>query len=112
MARPRKPIDPNQVEELAAINCSVDEIAAVLDVDRRTIQRRFALVLQKGRERGKASLKRTMWKMAMKEHATMLIWLSKQMLGYTDKVEEKVGADDRPLKKKSEADLEKAAEGD
>ena len=112
MARPIKEINVDQLEELAAINCSVDEISAVIGIDRRTIQRRYAAALQTGRERGKASLKRMMWKAAVGGNITMMIWLSKQMLGYTDKVEEKVVADDRPLKKKSEADLEKAAEGD
>lgn len=87
MARPRKKIDPKQVETLAAINCSYEEAAAVLDCDASTITRRFAQVFKKGREHGRMSLKRKMWDTAMGGHAVMMIWLSKQMLGYTDKVD-------------------------
>lgn len=97
MARPKKVIDPKQVEEMAAINCSVAEIAAVMDVDRRTIQRRFAASLEKGRDHGKASLKRMMWKAASGGNITMMIWLSKQMLGYTDKVADATPAEDKSL---------------
>lgn len=90
MARPRKPVDTDAIEKLAAINCSVAEIAAVIGVDRRTIQRRYAALIEKGRDTGKSSLKRKMWKIAMdNENVTMCIWLSKQMLGYTDKVEQR-----------------------
>lgn len=90
MARPRKPVDKDAIEKLAAINCSVAEIASVVGVDRRTIQRRYAALIEKGRDTGKTSLKRKMWKIAMdNENVTMCIWLSKQMLGYTDKVEQK-----------------------
>lgn len=89
MARPRKKIDPSQVEKLAAINCSYAEAAAVLGCSPDTIQRRYAAVFKKGREHGRMSLKRKMWDTAMGGHVTMMIWLSKQMLGYTDKVEQK-----------------------
>lgn len=89
MARPKKQIDPKQVETLAAINCSYEEAAAVLDCDPRTIQRRYAAVFKKGREHGRMSLKRKMWDTAMGGNVTMQIWLSKQMLGYTDKQEVK-----------------------
>ena len=89
MARPRKKIDPAQVEKLAAINCSYAEAAAVLGCSPDTIQRRFAAVFKKGREQGRMSLKRKMWDHAMNGNTTMMIWLSKQMLGYTDKLEQK-----------------------
>lgn len=72
------------------INCSYAEIAAVLDCDESTLTRRFAQVIKKGREHGKSSLKRSMWKKAVTDgNVTMMIWLSKQMLGYTDKQEVK-----------------------
>jgi hypothetical protein len=86
MARPKLKIDPEKVKQLAMINCSYAEIAAVLDCDESTLTRRFAQVIKKGRESGKMSLKRAMWKKAVTEgNVVMQIWLSKQMLGYTDK---------------------------
>jgi hypothetical protein len=87
--RPQKVIDPKEVETLAAINCTVEEIAAFFDVDKRTIERRFMPHLIKGRQNGKSSLRRMMYAKAKEGNVTMMIWLSKQLLGYTDKVENK-----------------------
>jgi hypothetical protein len=87
MPRPKAVINTDEVIKLASINCSVEEIADFFDVHKRTIERRFAAALKKGRSHGKMSLKRKMWTVAMsdgKGSITMLIWLSKQMLGYTD----------------------------
>lgn len=86
MARPKKTIDREQVIALAAMNGSYAEIAAVLKCDPSTLTRRFAQAIKEGREQGKMSLKRAMWKKAITDANTVMqIWLSKQMLGYTDK---------------------------
>lgn len=90
MARPKKDIDPDQVTKLAMINCSYAEMAAVLDCDQSTLSRRFAQLIEKGRESGKMSLKRKQWEMAMGGNITMLVWLGKQLLGQTDKVEKTI----------------------
>lgn len=93
MGRPRKEISEAQVESLAAINCSYAEIAAVVGCDVSMLNRRFKQVIENGRDQGKSSLKRKMWDIAInKGNVTMCIWLSKQMLGYTDKVEQNVSA--------------------
>lgn len=91
MGRPRKEVDENLVLELASIDCTEPEIAAVLGMSFRTWERRVAenpelkeLVLQ-GRENGKASLRRLQWKTAQEGNATMQIWLGKQRLGQQDK---------------------------
>jgi hypothetical protein len=56
MGRPKIPIDEVKVEELASVGCSAEEIASLLTppgskraVDHRTIERRFAPALKKGR---------------------------------------------------------------
>ena len=91
MARPIKPVDEKLVESLAAYNCSMSEIAATAGVDVRTLQRRYAAVIEKGRERGKTSLKKAMFDKAIKDgNVVMMIWLSKQMVGYTDKREDTI----------------------
>lgn len=61
------------------------EIAAVCDCSVDTLERRFADVIQRGREKGTMSLKRKMFETAMNGNVTMQIWLSKQHLGYSDK---------------------------
>ncbi len=87
MGRPKLVLDENQIVQLAAINCSLAEMAAVLDCDAKTLTSRFSSVIEKGRNTGKMSLKRKQWEVAMGGNVTMLIWLGKQNLGQTDKVE-------------------------
>lgn len=89
MARPRKQINEDQVESLAAINCTVEEIASVLECSKDTLERRFAASIKKGREKGRSSLRRLMWDKAQNGNITMMIWLSKQLLGYTDRVDQR-----------------------
>lgn len=86
--RPRKEIDMELVERLADIQCTEEEIASVLNCSVDTLARQpsFAEVYKRGREMGKSSLRRTQWKIAQ-NNATMAIWLGKQYLGQTDKVE-------------------------
>jgi len=84
LARPKKEIDPEQVKQLAAIQCSYDEMASVLGCDPSTLTRRFAQAIKKGRDIGFTSLKRKQYEMAMKGNTTMLIWLGKQYLGQAD----------------------------
>ena len=86
MGRPLKEIDAEQVKKLAMINCSYEEIAAVIGCDPKTLTNRFSQVIKEGREHGKSSLKRAMWKKGVIEgNCTMQIWLSKNMLGYKDR---------------------------
>lgn len=93
MARPRKNIDPDQVRRLAMINCTNAEIASVVGCSTDTIERRFAAVIKEGREQGRSSLKRMMWEAAQKGNISMMIFLSKQMLGYSDKLTQQVTSD-------------------
>lgn len=92
MARPKAV--PNialedQVLKLAAINCNWAEIAAVVGLKEDTVRKRFSEIYKKGRETGKMSLRRKMFDTAMGGNVTMQIWLSKQMLGYTEKIDQK-----------------------
>ena len=86
--RPKKQIDYTTVEKLANIQCTQEEIASFLGVSSRTLLRdeKFKELFSKGRENGKMSLRRIQWKHAEKS-ATMAIWLGKQYLGQTDKLE-------------------------
>ena len=85
--RPRKAVDPDMLERLAACGCTVAEIAAVLQCNKRTLERRFAEAVETGRFKGRSSLRHKQFQLAMKGDKTMLIWLGKQLLGQTEKVE-------------------------
>jgi hypothetical protein len=87
MARPRKEIDEDKLRQLASLGLSNAEIAAVLDCSPDTIERNYADVLEEGRHRRNASLRRKQYEIAMQGHPTMLIWLGKQFLGQSDKQE-------------------------
>ncbi len=88
LARPKIDIDYEAVEKLSNIQCTQEEIANFLEVSVRTLQRdeEFCRIYKKGQDTGKMSLRRYQWKLAEKNTA-MAIWLGKQYLGQTDKVE-------------------------
>ena len=90
MARPRKVIDKDLLRKLALIHCTMEEMADIFDISKDTLRRRFANIIRRARADGKMSLRRTMWKAALeKESEKMMIWLSCQHLGMSNKTEQK-----------------------
>ena len=87
MGRPLKEIDERQVRELASIQCTMEEIAAVCGCHIDTLRDRFSNIIKDAREEGKASLRRMQYLKAKEGNATMLIWLGKQLLDQRDKQE-------------------------
>jgi hypothetical protein len=80
-----KPIDLELVYGLAKLHCTNKEIASLAGVSVDTLQRRYHDILDKGRDDGKMTLRRSMWDLALNgRNPTMMIWLSKQHLGFTD----------------------------
>lgn len=76
------------VRDLASIGCSTVEIAAVLGVSARTVQRRCRTEIDAGHEMLKVSLRRWQYSKAKEGNTTMLIWLGKQYLGQRNKTDE------------------------
>ena len=92
--RQLRDISERQVLKLAEIDCSYAEMAAVLDCGVSLLKDRFRLVIEKGLENGKASLKRAQWKKAVTEgNPAMLIFLGKNRLGQTDQRRLEVAGD-------------------
>lgn len=85
MARPPLDINPEQVKKLATINCTMEEIALVVGCSVDTLERRFADVIKEGRAHGRSSLRRYMWEAVQKGNITMMIFMSKNLLGYADR---------------------------
>lgn len=105
MGRPERSISKDEFESLCQIQCTEDEICAVLHVSKATLLRwckriydgqTFAEVYKKYADAGKVSLRRTQWKQA-KTNYQMAIWLGKQYLGQSDNVN--VKADEAQLAK-------------
>ena len=90
--RPKKPLDYLVIEKLASIMCTEEEIAAVLGVSVRTLQRdeEFCRVYKKGMDSGRASIRRIQFRLMDEGNATMAIWLGKQYLDQKEQVKEQV----------------------
>lgn len=88
--RPFKQVDLAMVEQLAKIQCTQEEISAVLGVSVDTLSRcpGFAEIHKRGGTEGKASVRRQQFKSSKDGSITMQIWLGKQYLGQSDKVEQ------------------------
>lgn len=94
MARPRIEIDKEHFEDLCNLQCTIEEIAGFFkcSVDtierwcKRTYNQSFADTYKTYSQNGKISLRRLQFKLAEK-NASLCIWLGKQYLGQTDKIE-------------------------
>jgi hypothetical protein len=83
--RPLLDIDPEMVYKLGESMLPVESIATILGCHKDTIYARFSDVLQQAREGRRKSLSMVMWEKALLDKDTkMMIWLSKQHLGYKD----------------------------
>ncbi|MEP7365798.1 MAG: hypothetical protein ABI972_21295 [Acidobacteriota bacterium] len=85
----RAPINLQEVEKLAALQCTDEEIAGWFNVSVRTIERRkknskFRAAMERGRAKGKISIRRMQMRMLEEGNSTMGIWLGKQVLGQND----------------------------
>ena len=83
---------PDDLEKLALLSPSVEEVAAVFEVAKRTVQRylkkkEYAEAYERGKGKRRVSLKRSQYQLAMKGNCTMLIWLGKNELGQSDEPE-------------------------
>ena len=87
-------IDKKQFENLCGLQCTINEVCDFFDVNDKTLNSwckktygtTFYEIFKVKRGKGQISLRRTQWKLAEK-NPTMAIWLGKQYLGQTDKVE-------------------------
>jgi len=96
--RGRKQIEINwsDFEKLCSMQCTLIEIASWFKCSEDTVERackrqygeNFADVYKKKSCKGKISLRRQMFETALGGNVTMMIWLSKQHLGFSDKLEQ------------------------
>ena len=104
-------IDLEQLEKLCALQCTDVEIAAWFQVSLRTIEKRrrlpkFADAMQRGRAKGRISVRRHQVKQLEAGSATMAVWLGKQLLGQRDVITaEHVGSGGGPIQVAVKPDL-------
>lgn len=96
--RPQIEIDWVTVDKLCGIQCTGEEIASVLGIDYDTLMRackrkhgvNFAEYSEQKRLPGRVSLRRRQYEVAMSGNVGMLVWLGKQWLDQSEKVDQKV----------------------
>ena len=86
IGRPKKELDEEVIARLSQIGCTQEEIGSVVGISARTLQRRYADLVAENKNKGKASLRKVLWKKALKGDPKLLIWLSKNELGMVDKI--------------------------
>ena len=87
------------VENLSRILCTEEEIAQILETSLDTLLNKnnkelFRSSIERGRAQGKQSLRRMQYEVATKGNVKMLIWLGKQVLGQSEKIDTNVNAND------------------
>ena len=96
MGRPRKEINKTEFEKLCFLQCTEREVCSWFDVSDETLNkwckenydgRTCLAVFKEKRENGLISLRRTQFQLAEKSPA-MAIFLGKNLLGQTDKMEQ------------------------
>ena len=106
MARPVKEINKEQFESLCNLQCTIEEIAGFFKCNRdtidawckRTYKEGFSATYKIYSQNGKISLRRFQYRLAEK-NPSMAIWLGKQWLNQTDKIEATTSFEDlTPLK--------------
>lgn len=91
--RPKIQINWEEFEKLCSLHCTLVEIAEWFKCSEDTIERAvqreykttFAEIYKKKSSRGKVSLRRRQYEIALSGNVTMLIWLGKQCLDQKDK---------------------------
>lgn len=90
--RPEAEIDEKAFNALCKIQCTLEEISAVLGVDKKTLilwckkehGKTFSDLYKDRRAFGKMSLRRLQWKTAEEGNPTMQIWLGRNWLGQSE----------------------------
>jgi len=88
-------IDYAKVKEMAQDQCTDAEIGRCIGytvqgfIKRKKDDPELVEALEDGRAIGATSLRRLQWQLAQEGNATMLVWLGKNYLGQTDKLEQK-----------------------
>lgn len=93
------------VADLATVLCTDEEIASIMGTSIDTLTSKdnyetFAECKKRGMNKGKGSLRRKQYEVAMKGNVTMLIWLGRN---YLDQKEQVINVDDEETKEQLKA---------
>ena len=82
-------IDLALLDKLCTMHCTDVELAGIFEVNVRTIERHkkkraFAAVMERGRAKGRLSVRRNLFEQAAKGNSQSTIFLAKNLLGFKD----------------------------
>lgn len=83
-------INIEEIKKLAAMQCTMEEMAHFFDCSVDTLERHFADTIKEGRSKGKISMKRALFEKVLKGDLGAIVWWGKNFAGMSDKVEQKV----------------------
>lgn len=86
-------LSPEQIEQLAAVGCTDEDIATVAGVSASYVKKHFRAELDRGRAGLRNGLRRRQVERANEGSDAMLIWLGKQYLAQRDKAEQHVSVE-------------------
>src|SRR5260370_30639997 len=116
MPRPKVKIDLAELEKLCVMQCTDEEVAAFFGVSTRAIERRrrvkkFSDIMDRGKAKGRLSVRRHLFRLAGAGNVAAAIFLSKNLLGYKDYVNsELTGAAGGPIQIASKPDYSKLSD--
>ena len=111
MARPEAKIDLDELEKLCGMQATDEEVAAFFGVSTRTIVRRrnqkqFSEIMDRAKAKGRVSVRRSLFRLANAGNVAAAIFLSKNLLGYRDVVNNELsGPAGGPIQIASKPDL-------
>jgi hypothetical protein len=75
---------------LISIGCTIDEVSSILQISKPTLYLKYGSDIEHAKNQFRANLRNAQFQKAVEEKNTqMLIWLGKQYLGQSDKVDTK-----------------------
>ena len=84
VGRDKKVVAPEEVEALARLWCTYNEMADFFGINVETLKYNFMDSITKGRSETKQALRKAQIKLALSGNTSMLIWLGKNILGQSD----------------------------
>ena len=84
VGRNKVPVVPEDVEHMAQLGCTDNEIAKFLGITDHALRRHFNDQLLDGRHRLRTSLRQAQIRVALEGQPTMLVWLGKNLLSQNE----------------------------
>lgn len=105
--RPRVQADPEVLKALAAVGCTMEEIATYCRCSVKTLERKWLPTIEQGRQLARISVRRKAYEMMAAGNTAVVIFLLKAMCGLAEPARRvKVGGDEEGVPVQHELDGE------